>query len=54
MKYYHLFILFLAFNNLNSQSINLNESFIIDDIRINQLLGNIDNSISFNQRPLRM
>ena len=54
MKYYHLFILFLAFNNLNSQSINLNESFIIDDIRINQLLGNIDNSISFNQRPLRI
>ena len=35
-----------------SQSISLNEDFLIDNLRIDQLNGNFDSTISFNLRPI--
>ena len=52
----HKLFLFLVFTFFvsNSQTINLNESHIIDYLRINQLIGKVDSNFSFTQRPINI
>ena len=48
-----IFILLIFTNVLSySQSINLNESFLTDFLRIEQNLGNFNEDISFTVRPI--
>ena len=54
MKYKLILILIFTFYNSNSQTINLNESYIIDYLRASQLLGNFKSDISFTLRPLNI
>lgn len=49
-----IFFLFFAIGILNSQSINLNQSGIENFLRNQQLLGNIDQKISFTIKPLNL
>ena len=51
MKYNIFISLFFTFILCNSQTINLNESFLNDYLRTSQLLGKVNSNISFNQRP---
>lgn len=51
-KAFFQIILIFNIGCLNSQSINLNQSPIIDNIRDQQLFGNISSNISFNTRPV--
>jgi hypothetical protein len=54
MKYnFFLFLIFTFFIS-NSQTINLNESHLIDYLRTSQLLGEFESNISFTQRPLEI
>jgi hypothetical protein len=52
MKYKLFLFLFFTFFISNSQTINLNESYLTDYLRISQLLGEFKENISFTLNPL--
>ncbi len=52
MKYKFLFILSFSFLISHSQTINLNESQIVDYLRTSQLIGDLDSDFSFTLTPL--
>ena len=54
MRLFFILILFIFNNFLQSQSINLNETQIIDYLRNQQLLGNFDDKVSFSIRPIKV
>ena len=52
MKYnFFLFLFFTVFIS-NSQTINLNESYLTDYLRTSQLLGEFKTDVSFTLKPL--
>ena len=51
MKYKLLFLVLFSFLKSNSQSINLNESHIIDFFRTSQLSGDLNSNFSFTLKP---
>ena len=51
MKYNFFLFLFFTFLVSSSQTINLNESYLIDYLRASQLLGEFKSDISFTLRP---
>ncbi len=48
------FFSFVIIFNSDAQTINLNEDYIINDLRISQIKGNFDSNISFTLRPLHI
>jgi hypothetical protein len=52
MKYIFFLFLFFMFFDSNSQTINLNESYLTDYLRTSQLLGNYKSDVSFTLKPL--
>ena len=55
MKKQFFFLLIFHFITLiNGQSINLNQSSIIENIRDQQLIGNISSDLSFNLKPISL
>ena len=52
MRIYILCTILFTFLISNSQTINLNESHIIDYLRTSQLIGKLDSDFSFSVRPL--
>ncbi len=55
MKKFFCFIFIFNINiNLSSQSINLNEISIIENIRDQQIIGNINTNISFSSQPISL
>jgi hypothetical protein len=52
MKYKFFLFLFFTFFISNSQTINLNESYLTDYLRTSQLLGEFKENISFTLKPL--
>ena len=52
MKFQFLFILIFSVSVSNSQSINLNESHLIDYFRISKLTGDLETNFSFNLLPI--
>jgi hypothetical protein len=53
-KKFFFFIIFHFITNVNGQYINLNQSSIIEDIRDQQLIGNINLDLSFNFKPISL
>ena len=53
MKYNFFLFLFFTFLISNSQTINLNESYLTDYLRTSQLLGEFKSEVSFTLKPLR-
>ena len=51
-KQFFFLILFHFVTHINGQSINLNQSSIIENIRDQQLIGNISSDLSFNLKPI--
>ena len=51
MKYKFIFIFLFSFILSNSQTINLNESHIVDYLRTSQLTGDLDSNFSFTLKP---
>ena len=51
MKYNFFLFLFFTFLISNSQTINLNESYLTDYLRTSQLLGNFKSEVSFTLKP---
>ena len=47
-------IIFHFIANLNGQSINLNQGSIIETIRDQQLIGNINSDLSFSLKPISL
>ena len=54
MRYKFIFILLFSFSLSNSQTINLNESHLIDYLRTSQLSGDLNSNFSFTQRPIHL
>ena len=54
MKKILFFIICINSNLLNSQTINLNQSHIVDYLRASQLTGSFDSDFSFNIRPINI
>ena len=54
MKYFIYIIFIFCFFYTNSQTINLNESYITEHLRISQLMGEFKENISFNLRPINI
>jgi len=54
MKFKFLFIFLFSFLISYTQTINLNESHIIDYLRTSQLIGNLNSDFSFTQRPINL
>ena len=54
MKYNIFLLLFFKFVVSNSQTINLNESYLTDYLRTSQLLGEFKNDLSFTLRPINI
>jgi hypothetical protein len=52
MKYNFSLLIIFTFLISNSQTINLNESYLTDYLRTSQLLGDFKNDISFTLKPL--
>jgi hypothetical protein len=52
MKYNFSLLMIFTFLISNSQTINLNESYLTDYLRTSQLLGNFKSDISFSLKPL--
>ena len=52
MKFINIILSFFFIITINSQSINLNESFINDYLRISQLNGNFKSDFSFTTYPI--
>ena len=53
-KQFFFFILFHFITHINGQYINLNQSSIIENIRDQQLIGNINSDLSFNLKPISL
>ena len=53
-KQFFFLILFHFITLINGQSINLNQSSIIENIRDQQLIGNISSDLSFNLKPISL
>ena len=53
-KQFFFFIIFHFITLINGQSINLNQSSIIENIRDQQLIGNISSDLSFNLKPISL
>ena len=53
-KQFFFFILFHFITHINGQYINLNQSSIIENIRDQQLIGNISSDLSFNLKPISL
>ena len=53
-KQFFFFILFHFITYINGQYINLNQSSIIENIRDQQLIGNISSDLSFNLKPISL
>jgi hypothetical protein len=51
MKYKFFLFLFFILYNSNSQTINLNESYLTDYLRTSQLLGDFKSEVSFTLKP---
>jgi len=51
MKYKLFFFFIFTFFISNSQTINLNESYLTDYLRTSQLLGKLQNEVSFTLKP---
>jgi hypothetical protein len=51
MKYNFFLFLFFTFFVSNSQTINLNESYLTDYLRTSQLLGDFESEVSFTLKP---
>ena len=54
MKYNFSLLIIFTFLISNSQTINLNESYLTDYLRTSQLLGNFKSDISFTLKPLHI
>ena len=54
MKYKQFFIIFFCFSTTIAQTINLNESHIIDYIRTSQITGNLSSDYSFTLYPFKI
>ena len=54
MKYQFSLLIFFTFLISNSQTINLNESYLSDYLRTSQLLGKFKSDISFTLKPLEI
>tara|TARA_B100000886_G_scaffold190530_1_gene131105 strand:- start:2249 stop:3961 length:1713 start_codon:yes stop_codon:yes gene_type:complete len=54
MKYKFLLFLLFTFFVSSSQTINLNESHLTDYLRASQLLGKLNNDVSFTIKPLHI
>ena len=52
MKYNFSLLIIFTFLISNSQTINLNESYLTDYLRTSQLLGKFKSDVSFSLRPL--
>ena len=52
MKFKFLLFLFFSFFTASSQTINLNESYLTDYLRISQLQGDFKSDVSFTLKPL--
>jgi hypothetical protein len=52
MKYNFSLLIIFTFLISNSQTINLNESYLTDYLRTSQLLGEFKSDVSFNLKPL--
>ena len=52
MKHNFFLFLFFTFFVSNSQTINLNESYLTDYLRTSQLLGTFESEVSFTLKPL--
>jgi hypothetical protein len=53
-KQFFFLIIFHFITLINGQSINLNQSSIIENIRDQQLIGNISSDLSFNIKPISL
>ena len=53
-KQFFFLIIFHFITLINGQSINLNQSSIIENIRDQQLIGNISSDLSFNLKPISL
>ena len=53
-KQFFFFILFNFITHINGQYINLNQSSIIENIRDQQLIGNISSDLSFSLKPISL
>jgi hypothetical protein len=51
MKYNFSLLIIFTFLNSNSQTINLNESYLTDYLRTSQLLGDFKSEVSFTLKP---
>ena len=51
MKYNFSLLIIFTFLISNSQTINLNESYLTDYLRTSQLLGDFKSDISFSLKP---
>ena len=54
MKYNFFLFLFFTFFISNSQTINLNESYLTDYLRTSQLQGNFKGDVSFTLKPINI
>lgn len=54
MKKIFFFVICIYSNLLNSQTINLNQSHIVDYLRASQLTGSFNSDFSFNIRPINI
>ena len=54
MKYKFTSLIFFSFLISNSQTINLNESYLTNYLRTSQLLGKLQSDISFTVKPLEI
>ena len=54
MKFNLYLLIFFSFLVSNSQTINLNESYLLDYLRTSQLLGKFKSDISFTLRPFEI
>ena len=52
MRFIYTILLFFLFSTSQSQSINLNESFINEYLRTSQLIGDYKGDFSFTQLPI--
>ena len=51
MKYSYSLLFLLGFLISNSQTINLNESYLTDYLRTSQILGELESDLSFTLKP---
>ena len=54
IKYLILFGLFFIVNTTHSQTINLNENYVINDLRTSQIKGDLKSNFSFTLQPIHL